>query len=60
MQAVSANSSAAPTLGEFLRMLLAGRDLTRQKAAQLVDAMLAPEAPDAQIAAALALLVRQG
>jgi anthranilate phosphoribosyltransferase len=60
MQAVSANSSAAPTLGEFLRMLLAGRDLTRQKAAQLVDAMLAPEAPDAQIAAALALLSAKG
>ncbi len=47
-------------MGELLRMLLAGRDLTRQKAAQLVDAMLAPETPDAQIAAALALLTAKG
>ncbi len=60
MQAVSANSSATPTMGELIRLLLAGRDLTRQKAAQLVSAMLAPETPDAQIAAALALLAAKG
>lgn len=60
MQVVSANSSATPTMGELLRVLLSGRDLTRQKAAQLVNAMLAPETPDAQIAAALALLTAKG
>ena len=60
MQAVSANSSAAPTLAELLRVLLAARDLTRPRAAQLVNAMLAPETPDAQIAAALALLTAKG
>lgn len=60
MQAVSANSSATPTMGELIRLLLAGRDLTRQKAAQLVNAMLDPETPDAQIAAALALLAAKG
>lgn len=59
MQAASANSSAL-TLRELLPTLLAGRDLTRLEAAQLVDAMLAPETPDPQIAAALALLTRKG
>jgi anthranilate phosphoribosyltransferase len=60
MQAGSANPPATPTLGEFLPKLLAARDLTRQEAAQLVNAMLAAETPDAQIAAALALLVAKG
>jgi len=60
MKAGSANSSAPLTLGELLRLLLAARDLTRGQAAQLVNAMLAPETPDAQIAAALALLVAKG
>jgi anthranilate phosphoribosyltransferase len=60
MQAGSANPTATPTLGDFLPRLLAGRDLTRQEAAQLVNAMLAAETPDAQIAAALALLVAKG
>jgi anthranilate phosphoribosyltransferase len=60
MQAGSANPPAAPTLGEFLPKLLAARDLTRQEAEQLVNAMLAPETPDPQIAAALALLVAKG
>jgi anthranilate phosphoribosyltransferase len=60
MQAGSANSSAALTLGELLRVLLAGRNLTRHEAAQLVNAMLTEGTPDAQIAAALALLVGKG
>jgi anthranilate phosphoribosyltransferase len=60
MQAGSANPPATPTLGEFLPRLLAARDLTRQEAAQLVDAMLAAETPDPQIAAALALLAAKG
>ncbi len=60
MQTASANQSAPQTLGELLPALLASRDLTRPQAAQLVDAMLAAETPDAQIAAALALLVCKG
>jgi anthranilate phosphoribosyltransferase len=60
MQAGSANPPATPTLGEFLPKLLAARDLTRQEAAQLVNAILAAETPDPQIAAALALLVAKG
>jgi len=44
----------------YFPKLLAGRDLTRSQATQLVDAMLAVETPDAQIAAALALLVAKG
>ena len=60
MQAGSANPSATPTLGDFLPKLLAARDLTRREAAQLVNAMLAAETPDPQIAAALALLVAKG
>jgi anthranilate phosphoribosyltransferase len=60
MQAVSLNLPAKPTLSEFLPKLLAARDLTRSQAAQLVEAMLAAETPDSQIAAALALLVAKG
>lgn len=60
MKAGSANSPATLTLGELLRSLLAARDLTRVQAARLVDEMLAAETPDAQIAAALALLVAKG
>jgi anthranilate phosphoribosyltransferase len=60
MQAGSANLPATLTIGELLPALVAGRDLTRHEAAQLVTAMLAPETPDAQIAAALALLVAKG
>jgi anthranilate phosphoribosyltransferase len=60
MQAGSENSPAVHALGEFIPKLLAARDLTRQEAAQLVDAMLAAETPDPQIAAALALLVAKG
>src|ERR1700676_4949500 len=60
MQAGSANLSAALTLGKLLGVLLTGRDLTRREAAQLVNAMLAAGTPDAQIAAALALLVGKG
>jgi anthranilate phosphoribosyltransferase len=44
----------------LLPQLLVSRDLTRQQAAQMVHAMLATETPDAQIAAALALLVVKG
>ena len=60
MQEGFANSPAMPTVGEFLPTLLAARDLTRQQAAQLVNAMLDAETPDPQIAAALALLVAKG
>jgi anthranilate phosphoribosyltransferase len=60
MKAASANLTSAATLAELLRPLLAAEDLTRAQAAQLVDEMLAPETPDAQIAAALALLVAKG
>ena len=56
------SSSAAldATLGELLRTLVAMRELTRAEAAQLVEAMLAPDSADAQIAAALALLAARG
>jgi anthranilate phosphoribosyltransferase len=60
MQAGSANLPTTLTLGELLPVLLAGRDLTRHQAAGLVNAMLAVETPDSQIAAALALLVGKG
>ena len=60
MQAVSAQSSQAQGMGGLLRLLLAGRDLTRAQAAELVQAMLAAETADAQIAAALALLAAKG
>jgi anthranilate phosphoribosyltransferase len=60
MQEGFANSPAVPTLGEFLSRLLAARDLTRQEAAQLVNALLDADTPDPQIAAALALLVAKG
>jgi anthranilate phosphoribosyltransferase len=60
MQEGVANSPAMPTVGEFLPTLLAARDLTRQQAAQLVNAMLDAGTPDPQIAAALALLVAKG
>jgi anthranilate phosphoribosyltransferase len=51
---------AVPGLAELLRPLIAACSLTRLQAAQLVDGMLSPETPDAQIAAALALLVAKG
>src|ERR1700692_702959 len=60
MPAGSANPPATLSLGEFLPALLAGRDLSRQQAAQMVDAMLSAETPDAQIASALALMVAKG
>ena len=60
MSAGDANPMAAQTLGELLPGLLAGRGLTRESAEQLLNAMLAPETPDAQIAAALALLAGKG
>ena len=60
MSADYANSGGAQTLGELLPGLLAGRELTRESAEQVVNAMLAPETPDAQIAAALALLAAKG
>jgi anthranilate phosphoribosyltransferase len=55
-----ANVPVTLIVSELLPKLLAGRDLTRSQATQLVDAMLAVETPDAQIAAALALLVAKG
>ncbi|PSH05659.1 MAG: anthranilate phosphoribosyltransferase [Acidobacteria bacterium] len=60
MQTGIASLSAAPTLGELLPVLLGGSELTRSEAAQLVNAMLSSDAPDAQIAAVLALLVNKG
>jgi anthranilate phosphoribosyltransferase len=60
MPAGSTNSSATLTLGELLSRLLSARDLTRQEAVQMVDAMLDAATPDAQIAAALALLAAKG
>jgi len=56
----SPNRTAVPNLGEFLPRLLAARGLSRAEAAQLVAALLSPETPDAQIAAALTLLVARG
>lgn len=60
MQPISARASATPTLSQLLASLLAARDLTRHQAAELVSAMLEADAPDAQIAAALALLAAKG
>jgi anthranilate phosphoribosyltransferase len=60
MQSGSTNLPVALTLGDLLPVLLAGRDLTRDQAAHLVNAMLDEETADAQIAAALALLVGKG
>ena len=60
MQASPADLQASHTMRELLHALLASRELTRAQAAQLVNAMLAPETPDAQIAAALALLTQKG
>jgi anthranilate phosphoribosyltransferase len=60
MPAGPVNRTEAPSLGRFLPALLAGRGLGRDEAAQLVEAMLSPETPDAQIAAALALLAAKG
>jgi len=60
MQATPAPVPVTLNVSELLLKLVAGRDLTRSQATQLVDAMLATETPDAQIAAALALLVAKG
>ncbi len=63
MQAGSDQGSTVPatqSIAELLAVLLASRDLTRGQAAQLVHAMLAAETPDAQIAAAFALLLAKG
>ncbi|MDR3765231.1 MAG: anthranilate phosphoribosyltransferase [Acidobacteriota bacterium] len=60
MNSASTAAPAAPAFSELLRPLVAARSLTREQAAHLVDAMLAPETPDTQIAAALALLVAKG
>jgi anthranilate phosphoribosyltransferase len=60
MQPASADVPVTLIVSELLPKLVTGRDLTRLQAAQLVHAMLAVETPDAQIAAALALLVAKG
>jgi len=60
MQASSTNLRTTLTMGDLLPALLARQDLTRLEATQLVNAMLSKETPDAQIAAALALLVSKG
>lgn len=60
MHTVSADLTATFTLGEALVSLMAGHDLTRLQAAQMVDSILATETPDSQIAAVLALLVAKG
>lgn len=60
MQTASADLPDTFTLSEALTSLLAGHDLTRSQAAQMVDSMLAAETPDSQIAAVLALLVSKG
>ena len=60
MSADYPNPSSAQTLGELLPGLLAGRELTRLAAEQVLHAMLAPETPDAQIAAVLTLLSAKG
>ena len=54
------DSGSTQTLGELLPGLLAGRELTREAAGQVLHAMLAPQTPDSQIAAALALLAAKG
>jgi anthranilate phosphoribosyltransferase len=60
MQPAPADVPVTLIVSELLPKLVTGRDLTRLQAAQLVHAMLAVETPDAQIAAALALLVAKG
>jgi len=60
MNSASVSSSATPVLADLLRPLLASSSLSRVQAAQLVDGMLSPETPDAQIAAALALMAAKG
>jgi len=60
MSAGYVNPGGAQALGELLPGLLAGRELTREAAEQVLNAMLAPETPDVQIAAALALLASKG
>jgi anthranilate phosphoribosyltransferase len=59
-QSQASMDRTANPLGELLPLLLAARPLSRAQAAQLVDALLAPGTPEAQIAAALALLAAKG
>src|SRR5688572_31716398 len=47
-------------LTEFLSRLVRREDLNREEAGQLLDALLDPEATDAQIAAALVALAAKG
>lgn len=56
----SAVSPAQPTLSQVLPALVARRNLSRDEAAAMVDAMLCETTPDTQIAAALALLAAKG
>jgi len=60
MQPSSPIAPATSTLSQLLPALLVARNLTRHQAAQLVSAMLEADAPDAQIAAVLALLAAKG
>ncbi len=60
MSAGYPNPMATKTLGELLPGLMTRRELTREMAEQVLNAMLVPETPDAQIAAALALLASKG
>jgi anthranilate phosphoribosyltransferase len=60
MYTASSDLPATFTLAEALAKLVAGHDLSRPQAAQVVDSMLAAETPDSQIAAVLALLVAKG
>src|SRR6266516_1806552 len=55
-----ATQGGTQSVGELLPGLLAGRELTREAAEQLLNAMLAPETPDVQLAAVLALLAAKG
>src|SRR5258706_6714277 len=50
----------ADTLKTFLPRLMRGEDLSRAEAAQLLDALLDPEATDAQIASTLVALRMKG
>src|SRR5205814_795465 len=50
----------ADSLKQFLPRLMRGEDLSRAEAAELLDALLDPEATDAQIAAALIALKVKG
>ena len=50
----------ADSLKQFLPRLMRGEDLSRAEAAQLLDALLDPEATDAQIAATLIALKVKG